>query len=223
MVVGVFPIAKLGSLLVRQISKPIANFVKERAKQNYFFRTYVCMPPAQCKYSQALEVLNSLELFLINILFLTVYNWCEIRCKMWMMNMGKPDTIPRLNEQMAIELGANLLGESIVFTCAATLLLLEYSRQSRKEMAKEAAREEETEKIYTRLTDLCFQVESQSAQIRRLEHLFAELESNAITKPWRGSTAPPKDVKPPAVTKNETSSNLCKDAPPGDQKDAKGR
>lgn len=56
MVVGVFPIAKLGSLLIRQISKPIANFVKERAKQNYYFRTYVCMPPAQCKYSRVLKV-----------------------------------------------------------------------------------------------------------------------------------------------------------------------
>lgn len=50
MVVGVFPIAKLGGLLIKQISKPVANFVKERAKQNYFFRTYVCMPPAQCKF-----------------------------------------------------------------------------------------------------------------------------------------------------------------------------
>lgn len=50
MVVGVFPIAKLGALFLRQVSKPIANFAKERAKNNYFFRTYVCMPPAQCKY-----------------------------------------------------------------------------------------------------------------------------------------------------------------------------
>lgn len=50
MVVGAFPIAKLSVLLVKQISKPIANACKERAKNNPFFRTYVCMPPAQCKY-----------------------------------------------------------------------------------------------------------------------------------------------------------------------------
>lgn len=48
MVVGAFPIAKLSVLLVKQISKPIANICKERAKNNPFFRTYVCMPPAQC-------------------------------------------------------------------------------------------------------------------------------------------------------------------------------
>ena len=50
MVVGAFPVVKLGALLMKQLSKPIANFAKERAKNNYFFRTYICMPPAQCEY-----------------------------------------------------------------------------------------------------------------------------------------------------------------------------
>lgn len=50
MVVGAFPIAKLSVLLIKQISKPIANVCKERAKNSPFFRTYVCMPPAQCKF-----------------------------------------------------------------------------------------------------------------------------------------------------------------------------
>lgn len=50
MVVGAFPIAKLGALLVRQVSKPIANMLIRRAKNYPFFRKYICMPPAQCKY-----------------------------------------------------------------------------------------------------------------------------------------------------------------------------
>jgi hypothetical protein len=50
MVVGAFPIAKLGTLLVRQVSKPIANMLIRRAKNYPFFRQYRCMPPAQCKY-----------------------------------------------------------------------------------------------------------------------------------------------------------------------------
>lgn len=49
MVVGAFPAAKLAALLLKQISKPIANVIKERAKSHPVFRTYVCMPPAQCK------------------------------------------------------------------------------------------------------------------------------------------------------------------------------
>jgi len=47
MVIGAFPAFKLGALFLKQLSKPVANFVKARAKNSYFFRTYVCMPPAQ--------------------------------------------------------------------------------------------------------------------------------------------------------------------------------
>lgn len=47
---------------------------------------------------------------------------------MWVLNLGKPVHIPVLNEAMAIELGANLLGETIVFTMAAVLVVLEYNR-----------------------------------------------------------------------------------------------
>ena len=52
----------------------------------------------------------------------------EIKTKMWAMNLGKPTNIPQLNEAMAIELGANLLGEIIIFTIGAGLLILEYAR-----------------------------------------------------------------------------------------------
>lgn len=50
MVVGAFPAAKLGVLLLKQISKPIANALKVKAKDSQFFRQYICMPPAQSKY-----------------------------------------------------------------------------------------------------------------------------------------------------------------------------
>lgn len=49
MVAGVFPVAKLGVLLMKQLSKPIATYVKENAKNHPFFRKHVCIPPAQCK------------------------------------------------------------------------------------------------------------------------------------------------------------------------------
>lgn len=57
-----------------------------------------------------------------------VYNWVEIQTKMWALNLGKPASIPQLNETMAIELGANLLGEVIIFTIGAGLLIFEYMR-----------------------------------------------------------------------------------------------
>lgn len=44
------------------------------------------------------------------------------------MNLGAPVNIPPLSDQMAIELGANLLGEVIIFSIGAGLLIFEYVR-----------------------------------------------------------------------------------------------
>ncbi|KOB57704.1 putative OPA3-like protein [Operophtera brumata] len=168
MVVGAFPIAKLSVLLIKQISKPIANVCKERAKNSPFFRTYVCMPPAQ------------------------FYNWCEVKAKMWILNLGKPVNIPVLSQEMAIELGANLLGESLIFVIGAGLLIVEYSRQSKKETAKEAKREQEMSHITSTITDLYFTIQRQQTQLREMERLIHSIN---VEKPVK-SPPPPKDGSP---------------------------
>lgn len=45
-----FPAFKLGVLLFKQLSKPLAKVIVSQAKQHPFFRTYFIIPPAQCKY-----------------------------------------------------------------------------------------------------------------------------------------------------------------------------
>lgn len=47
MVVGAFPMAKLLYLGIRQVSKPLANRIKAAARRSEFFKTYICLPPAQ--------------------------------------------------------------------------------------------------------------------------------------------------------------------------------
>ncbi|KAJ4436639.1 hypothetical protein ANN_16770 [Periplaneta americana] len=173
MVVGAFPIAKLGSLLIRQVSKPIANMLIRRAKNYPFFRQYVCMPPAQ------------------------FYNWCEVQCKMWILNLGKPVNIPPLNEAMAIELGANLIGEGLIFMIAVGVLYSEYSRQVRKDKAKEDARQEEIQRLNMILEDLYFQSEKQDAQIRELMRAVNDLQGRVIHKPWMGRRDSPPPSNPP--------------------------
>jgi len=157
MVIGAFPVAKLGVLAIKQISKPIANVLKNRAKNSPFFRTYVCMPPAQ------------------------FYNWMEVKTKMWAMNLGKPTAVPKLNEQMAIELGSNLLGEFIIFVIGAGLLLLEYQRQARKETLKEEMAIQEKLELQALLNELAFQAERQDTQIRELTRILADIESKSWT------------------------------------------
>ncbi|CAG9565500.1 unnamed protein product [Danaus chrysippus] len=174
MVVGAFPIAKLSVLLIKQISKPIANICKERAKNNPFFRTYVCMPPAQ------------------------FYNWCEVKAKMWILNLGKPVNIPVLSQEMAIELGANLLGETVIFVIGAGLLVIEYNRQSKKEAAKEAKREEELKHITRTITDLYFTVQHQQTQLREMERMFHALD------PKTPNSTPPSSSGPSGPKPNPT-------------------
>lgn len=172
MVVGAFPAAKLGALLLKQISKPIANAVKSQAKSSPVFRKYVCMPPAQ------------------------FYNWCEIKAKMWILNLGKPVNIPVLNEAMAIELGANLLGEGIIFIIAAGILIAEYNRSANKEAAKEEAKLQEMRDLQTTIRELFIQTEEQSAQLRELTRKLYGLEtklgvSNPVVSP-KTTPAPPQ-------------------------------
>ncbi|XP_053680118.1 putative OPA3-like protein CG13603 isoform X2 [Anopheles nili] len=159
MVVGAFPAAKLGVLAMKQVSKPIANLLKERAKNSPFFRKYVCMPPAQ------------------------FYNWMEVKTKMWALNLGKPTSVPVLNEAMAIDLGANLLGEIIIFTIGAGLLLLEYQRQVRKEANKEEMVLQEKLELQATINELIFQVQRQDTQIREIARVVADLESKSSWKP----------------------------------------
>ncbi|XP_050353972.1 optic atrophy 3 protein homolog [Nymphalis io] len=177
MVVGAFPIAKLSVLLVKQISKPIANICKERAKNSPFFRTYVCMPPAQ------------------------FYNWCEVKAKMWILNLGKPVNIPVLSQEMAIELGANLLGETVIFVIGAGLLVIEYNRQSKKEAAKEAKREDEMKHITGTITDLYFTVQQQQTQLREMERIINSLDGTKLktppTSPPNGPALPASPLPPP--------------------------
>ena len=52
MVVGAFPIAKLLYLGVRQMSKPVANRIKAGARRSEFFKSYICLPPAQSEYTE---------------------------------------------------------------------------------------------------------------------------------------------------------------------------
>lgn len=118
MAVGAFPLAKLALLAMRQLSKPLANWLKVRAKNSPFFRRHVCMPPAQ------------------------LYHWCEVNVKMRLLNLGKPSAVKPLKEAEAIELGAELLGETLIFSVAAGGIVFEYARQSKNSKIEQDMKED---------------------------------------------------------------------------------
>ncbi|XP_030825496.1 optic atrophy 3 protein [Camarhynchus parvulus] len=105
MVAGAFPLAKLLTLGARQLSRPLAARIKAGARASPFFRTYICLPPAQ------------------------LYHWVEMRTKMRLLGFRGASVKP-LNEEAAAELGAELLGEALVFGVGGLCLYLEYLRQA---------------------------------------------------------------------------------------------
>ncbi|UYV74624.1 OPA3 [Cordylochernes scorpioides] len=151
--VAAFPIAKLAALAMKQLSKPLSKRIKERAKNSLFFRTYICMPPAQ------------------------LYHWCDIRFKMRLSNLGKPTEIPKLNEAMAIELGAELLGETIIFTVAALTILGEYLRQAHNERKREQAKTNSVEGLENSYDSLKQEMQRQASELRDLRRSVTALES----------------------------------------------
>ncbi|KAL1470144.1 hypothetical protein MTO96_040625 [Rhipicephalus appendiculatus] len=201
MVVAAFPIAKLAALAFRQLSKPLANRIKQGAKNSPFFRTYVCMPPAQ------------------------LYHWVEVNVKMRILNLGKPTEVPPLNEAMAIELGAELLGEMIIFAAAAATLIAEYMRQARNERLREDAKVEKQLCLECEVKELRLRVEHHEAQIKHLTRLAGTFvvappppppppsppaEENAISKPGSSETkaSAPGNTEPvKAASANSIESN----------------
>ncbi|XP_069841690.1 optic atrophy 3 protein [Dendropsophus ebraccatus] len=144
MVVGAFPIAKLLYLGIRQISKPLANRIKAGARRSEFFRTYVCLPPAQ------------------------FYHWVEMRAKMRIMGF-RGAAIKPLNEEAAADLGAELLGEATIFLIGGACMVAEYSRQATNSRRKEEEMEARLSSMETEIARLGLLTDELDARARAAE------------------------------------------------------
>lgn len=89
-----FPAVKLVGLFIKQLSKPLAGYIKRKAKGSHILRTYICMPPAQ------------------------LYHRMDVSLRMWSADSSrsKDFKVTPLKEDAAIDIGADLLGEIVIFT-----------------------------------------------------------------------------------------------------------
>ena len=55
---------------------------------------------------------------------------------MKLLGIGKVSTVKPLNEDVAVDLAAEMLGEFVIFSIAAALLFAEYKRQQYKDQIK---------------------------------------------------------------------------------------
>jgi len=151
-----FPLAKLGFLIVRQASRPIANSITRRARASTIFRDWICVPTAQA------------------------FHWCDVKVRMRILGLGLATSIPKLNEQKAIETGAQLLSELIILSIASSILFYEYKRQMEKEELKQSALDRERSDIKDKIISLEIQVKKQSSSIDELERLMSHLREELI-------------------------------------------
>lgn len=152
MVVGAFPLAKLITLGVRQLSKPLAARIKEGARASPFFRQYICGPPAQ------------------------IYHWIEMRAKMRIMGF-RGAAIKPLNEDVAAELGAELLGEAIIFGVGGLCIFLEYSRQATNSKKKEEELSSTLRSLQEQIAELNLTVETLDAQLREANRVLVGIST----------------------------------------------
>lgn len=77
-------------------------------------------------------------------------------------------TIKPLNEEAAAELGAELLGEAIIFLIGGGCMVLEYSRQAANSRRKEEELNETITSLRTELAELTLTTETMDAQLREI-------------------------------------------------------
>lgn len=159
-----FPLIKLGIVFFKQVSKPLANQIKARAKNSEFFKKYVCMPPAQ------------------------FYHWYDVNLRMRMLGI-ETKKVAKMNEEAAVTLGADILGEAVILSVAIAGLALEYARRSKNDTDKEVRQQERLAKMEEQLSELEVVLTNQSAQLLQLERLI-----------HHHSSPPEKPAEPSAST-----------------------
>ena len=103
MVVHAFPLVKLGIILLQQMSKPVVKLVSNMAVNNNIICTHVCKA-ANCFHYYDVKIRNS------------------IQC------VRKTDKLQILSEKEAIEKGAHLLSELIIFIIASAIAIFQYKK-----------------------------------------------------------------------------------------------
>jgi len=84
-------------------------------------------------------------------------------------------SIKPLNEEAAAELGAELLGEAIIFLVGGGCMVLEYSRQVSNSHRKEEELSQTISSLQTQLGELALSTEVLDARLREVSRLLLAL------------------------------------------------
>ncbi|PIL33069.1 hypothetical protein GSI_04518 [Ganoderma sinense ZZ0214-1] len=162
--------AKIASLVIRTLAKPISNQLKVQAKQHETFRS-ICIGLAQRMYQTEVRLRTNL--------------------------LGEPAKHVRpLSETRAIENGANTLAEGFLFAVAAGLILGEQYRSSRNQSKRRDTVDDQldelkssVEGLNTRLDALARQQEERLAEESTRHDELARILQRVVEIGLRGGWA----------------------------------
>ena len=92
-----------------------------------------------------------------------------------MGHKGKIEVEP-LRENAAVDLGAEMLGEVVVFSIGVAVLYAEYRRQKRGETREEDKHQENFRNLQSRVEELGLCVDKQNKEIQRLNEILRDIE-----------------------------------------------
>ncbi|CAO2209283.1 unnamed protein product, partial [Urochloa humidicola] len=140
------PVAKLGTLALRTLSKPIASRLKSQAAVHPKFRNFI-IAIAQINHRITTKIQRRIYGHATDV---------EIR---------------PLDEQKAVQAATDLIGEAFIFSVAVAALIFEVQRSARSEARKEEARKQELEELKQREESLAKELEDLKLKLIEIEQL----------------------------------------------------
>lgn len=115
--------------------------------------------------------------------YLSVYNKADVRNRLSALGMGKPKDVQSLTDEMAVELGAEVLGELTLMVILTGGIAFEYYRSASKSDQKQEEEEERMLVLERQIQDLTSSVKRQELHIREITESVSHNESY-ISKLW---------------------------------------
>ena len=100
---------------------------------------------------------------------LVVLHWLEVFVKMRLMGASGPTQVKPLSNEKAVEIGAEIIGELIVYSIASSAIIAEYCRSSRRGQAVEDTQDQKISKLNNKLKLLDREMNIVKRKIHQIE------------------------------------------------------
>jgi len=178
MVIAAVPVGKILLLAVKTVAKPVTKVIKNNAKKSQFFKKWIVMPPAQA------------------------IHWMDVKVKTTLLGVPQAK-VYRLNDKLAVEHGAEFLGEFLIYALGAVIIIYEYTRSVAKDEEKgeriKAEKEQmrsEMDRLYSANLDIQFMLERQDMEMRALQRQIALLQPTSALQPAAPQPTDPQPADP---------------------------